>query len=267
MTGKYLHQLILIISIISYFSLPFWFPDLTAVQAVVVINEIFPKPVPDETDEWIELYNTGPDAISLGNWRLENTSGTKKTYTMAASAQIPVGGIITLYQSQTGLNLYSEGDTVNLFNPENSLVDSQSYTSTLGYNNSIGRSTDGSGNWTICHEYTQNHLNENYCPLPTATPVAPTPMPTNPPTPHSSFTPFPTQLTTIMQNPTTEQTLIPPSPPQIPNKNLNQSSFTPSDPTPDKNHLLGTVTITIGVTLGLIALIGGLVNWHRYRRI
>lgn len=244
-------------------SLAFYLPHLNPAQAVVVINEIFPKPVPDESAEWIELYNTGPDAISLGNWRLEDTSGNKSSYTLSASAQIPVGNILTLYQSQTSLILDNQGDTVNLYNPENNLVDSQSYSSTLGFNNSVGRSTDGSGTWTICREYTENHLNENYCPLPTSAPTSPAEASSL-----ADLSPVASAKEEAKAGPITVSSIDPtlsliqivaitPTPPLSVTK-------TPVSSTPDSRQLVGIVTLIIGITLGLIALIGRLINLRQH---
>ncbi len=46
----------------------------TVVYASVVINELYPKPS-DEQSEWIELYNSGSESVSLNLWKLENTEG------------------------------------------------------------------------------------------------------------------------------------------------------------------------------------------------
>ena len=82
--------------------------------AAVVINEIFPKPS-NETGEWIELYNNGPNPASLEGWKLENTAGDKKTYIIGSGIIVPVNRFWTFDQTQTAISLYNEGDTVKLF--------------------------------------------------------------------------------------------------------------------------------------------------------
>ncbi len=232
--------------------------------AAVVINEIFPKPVPDETAEWIELYNTGPDQVSLGNWRLENIKEPKGTFIMSASVQIPVGGIVALYQSQTGIKLNDEGDEVKLFNPENNQMDSQSYPSTLGFNNSVGRSTDGSGSWTVCEKYTPNHLNDNFCPAPTSAPTpTSTPTPTRSPTQIPSPTPMPTLLPTLTPTSPPEPTRLVTQPQVL--AAIMDLTTTPVDKIPDNSRLLGVVALLTGIGLGFVALIGWLVNRHRHQ--
>jgi hypothetical protein len=169
--------------------------------AAVVINEIFPK-TNDVTQEWIELYNTGTETVSLDRWKIENNFGDQRSFTLNASVTIAGQSFLTLSQSQYGFTLNKEGDTVRLFDSSNSQVDNQNYQGILGYNVSVGRSTDGAGSWTICTVPTQNQPNK--CPPPTPTPTAlPTPIPSNTPIP------LPTQTPTLPNTPT----LIPSIPP------------------------------------------------------
>jgi len=180
-----------------FFLSPFLFTDRLDVFAAVVINEIYPKPAaPSESMEWIELYNNGPESVSLDRWTLENSTGEKKTFILNASAIIAPNGFLTFPKSQTGLNLHDEGDTVRLSDVNNNVVDSQSYPSILGYSTSVGRSTDGSGSWVICTT-PATYNKPNNCPPPAPTP---TPLPTSTPTPNP--TPTPTSTPTPTQPPT-----------------------------------------------------------------
>jgi len=64
------------------------------VHAQVVINEIaWMGTVASASDEWMELYNNGSDAISLDGWKLESTSGTPS---ITLSGNIPAGGFFLL---------------------------------------------------------------------------------------------------------------------------------------------------------------------------
>ena len=90
---------------------PHTFLRLKRAFAAVVINEIYPKTA-DVKQEFIELYNTGQDIISLDRWKLEHTEGDKKVFILNASARIPANGFLTFYQTQTDINLSPDGDTI-----------------------------------------------------------------------------------------------------------------------------------------------------------
>lgn len=190
----------------------------TYLHAAVVINELVPKTDP-ATYEWVELYNTGSESVLLDRWKLDHTAGDATSYILNASARIEPHGFLTLYESQTAISFSIGGDTVRLFDVNNNLVDSQSYPSTLGYNTSVGRSTDGADGWVTCapDPYGATPNKPNNCPpaptptptpIPTNTPTAtPTPSPTNTPTP--TLTPTPTRQTfgSLLPSPTPSQIL------------------------------------------------------------
>ena len=158
------------------------------VHAAVVINELYPKPS-DEQSEWIELYNTGSESVSLNLWKLENTTGEKKTFIINASAIIQAHAFLVFSKSQTGITMGNDGDTIKLIDQNNTTIDSQSFLGILGYNTSIGRTADGAGVWSTCTTSTPE--TKNSCPEPTTTPTplaSDTPTPTV--TPLSSPTPI-----------------------------------------------------------------------------
>lgn len=184
----------LIIVIGLFLLVPYLPVGRASVYAAVLINEICPKECGAEKTQWIELYNNGNNLVSLAEWKLENVGGDKKTYTIPPETTIVANGFATFSQAQTAINLYSEGDTVKLFDAGNAVVDSQGYPSILGYNTSMGRSVDGAGVWTICTGWTK-HLTNN-CPAPTNTPTPlPTKMPTSTPSP--TLTPSSTVRPTV----------------------------------------------------------------------
>lgn len=164
------------------------------VFAAVVINEIFPNPnLSNGQEQWIELYNTGSDTVSLNLWKLQNSAGN--TYIIPASGSITPQGFYTVTKSQSAIDLKADGDTVKLFDASGTLVDSQSYESTLGVNNSVGRGPDGGIGMTVCTTNTYNLPNN--CPTPTVTPVpTATPVPTPTDTPAPTDTPIPTSAPT-----------------------------------------------------------------------
>lgn len=213
-------------------------------HAAIVINEIFPKPS-DETSEWIELYNNGSDSVSLDRWKLQNTQGTPKTFIMNASSIIQPNNFLILFQSQTGINLQNEGDSVQLIDANGSPVDSQSYPGILGYNTSMGRSVDGVGSWTICTTPATPNKPNN-CPTPSITPTS-IPISTSTNTPIASFTPI------ITSTPT----------PIFVSASLPQQSqvlgvSNPSDK-PNTRWCLGAVSFFIAGAAGM----GLIARWHQ----
>lgn len=170
------------------------------VHAAVVINEVYPK-TSDATEEWVELYNTGPQSVSLNLWKLAHTAGDAKSFIINASSIIQPQSFLTLGESQTGIDFSINGDTAQLFDQNGTMVDSQSYPGILGYNTSMGRSIDGAGTWAICTSATYNTNNNCPAPSPTVTPMptptvtpAPSPTPTSAPTPTPSSIPTPTPI-------------------------------------------------------------------------
>jgi hypothetical protein len=161
------------------------------VFAAVVLNEILPKSE-DVQNEYIELYNTGSETVSLNGWTLTNTTGTVKTFIMGASPRIDPHGYVLFRQSQMGIIFSKDGDTIRLTDEKNTLVDSQSYPGTLGFNTSMGRSPDGGQSWSVCNSYTPDLPND--CPMATPSPtVTPTAQITNTPIPTDTEIPVPTE--------------------------------------------------------------------------
>lgn len=246
---------------------------VTQIHAAVVINEIAPK-YTDPTWEWVELYNTDSASVSLDRWKLDHSAGDGTSYILNASFVIEPHGFLTLSTSQTAIAFSVDGDTVRLFNQNGSLVDSKSYPGTLGYNTSMGRSTDGGDGWVICtpDPYTATPGKANMCPpAPTATPVptstaTPTPAPT--PTPPRVFV-LPT-LPPIQSLQPTQQTfgsiMATPTPFQV----LGVETISPT-PTPPADVLQFAIArswiayMFLGIAAAALALM--LTLWLRQRRL
>jgi hypothetical protein len=100
--------------------------NLPLAQANIIISEVYPNPNSNE-NEWIELFNTSEDSISLDNWEfwdqksqptliykfLENKTINKQEYLV-----IPVNNVLN-----------NSGDSVLLFDENHILQDSLTYTS------------------------------------------------------------------------------------------------------------------------------------------
>lgn len=97
-------------------------PATTAVYSSgIFINEIMPNPQgADETDEWIELYNSTNAEVDLAGWKLQDTIGTITTYTIPQNTRIMANGFKLFQRPDTKIMLNNDQDTVNLLTPDGS---------------------------------------------------------------------------------------------------------------------------------------------------
>ncbi|MFH2105340.1 MAG: lamin tail domain-containing protein [Parcubacteria group bacterium] len=140
-------------------------PGETNVNAIIEysdqirLNEILPNPTTDESStEFIELYNASTTAVDLAGWILGDASTT--TYTIATtdfdSTTIAAGGYFIIYRAQSKLALNNSGDSVELYQPDQNLLDSVTYSESakddVSYNFAAGswqwstKSTPGAAN-------------------------------------------------------------------------------------------------------------------------
>ncbi len=117
-------------------------PDL------VVINEFLPDPYTAYGEEWIELYNPQSLDADISMYIIDDITGGGTTpYQIPVGTIIPGHGFLVFYQSDTGVGLNNDGDTVNFLQPDGSIVlDSYTYTSSSD-DISYGREYDGGPNW------------------------------------------------------------------------------------------------------------------------
>jgi CotH kinase protein/Lamin Tail Domain len=108
--------------------------------AGIVINEFhFDPDINTEKVEFIELYNSGAAAVDLSGWRIDEAVD----YSFAAGATIPAGGYLVVTQDaadfqtkfgfppfgqwKVGDKLSNDGETIELRDAANGLVDTVSY--------------------------------------------------------------------------------------------------------------------------------------------
>ena len=90
----------------------------------IIINEILPSPKgADSENEWIKLKNEGGEAVSLLNWKIEDTTGVTTTYTIQ-NETISSQDFIILKRPQTKIILNNSGDCLKLIQPNNKIIDS-----------------------------------------------------------------------------------------------------------------------------------------------
>ena len=93
----------------------------------VYINEILPNPEgADETDEWVELYNSNNFDVDLQGWKIQDTAGTVKTYTIE-NLKISAYGFLVFKRPDTKIMLNNDEDGLNLLMPDNRVAFSVNY--------------------------------------------------------------------------------------------------------------------------------------------
>lgn len=122
-------------------------------RAAVLINEVLADPSGDADgdgvthatkDEFVELVNTGPAAVSLDSWTIADSLQIRHTF--VADAVIPARGFIVRFG---GLALNNTGDTVSLRDAAAQLVDSFTFGAEGGQDSALTRSPDGEGAFVL----------------------------------------------------------------------------------------------------------------------
>ncbi|NOZ28797.1 MAG: hypothetical protein GXP39_12195 [Chloroflexi bacterium] len=151
----------------------------------VALNELLPRPAAVDwdgdgavtaEDEWIELYNPGPQPVDLGGWALDDAAeGGSDPYVIPPGTLLLAGGYVLFFRNVTGLALNNDADQVRLLAPDGTVVDAFAYEDPPP-DGSFSRSVDGVGPWVT--DYPPSPGGPNRPPPPTPTPTATsTPMP------------------------------------------------------------------------------------------
>ena len=95
----------------------------------IFINEILPSPKgSDETDEWIELYNSNNFTVDLSDWQIQDVTGTVSTYTILKDTKISAFAFLVFKRPDTKIMLNNDQDGLKLLNPDKKISDSVSFT-------------------------------------------------------------------------------------------------------------------------------------------
>lgn len=136
-----------------------------------LLNEVMADPASDwdgdgaynyEDDEWVEIYNPGPEPLDLAGWFLGDQNGG---FVYGFAGTVDPGDVRVVYgseaeaweaengQSTTGLRLGNDGDTVTLWQvvgEDTLLIDSYTYeTWEAEDDRASGRRPDGGADWEI----------------------------------------------------------------------------------------------------------------------
>lgn len=94
----------------------------------IVINEILPSPTgPDESEEWIEIFNQNNFEVNLSDWGIADAIGKITTYAFPKRTTISPGGFLVLYRPTTKITLNNDGDGVSLIRPDGEIVETINY--------------------------------------------------------------------------------------------------------------------------------------------
>lgn len=113
-------------------------------------------PADGDFDDWVELYNPAPEAVSLANCFLTDTLLNSNKWRFPSYATIPGGGFLLIWcdeegsqNSSNGMRLHANfklsasGEEIGLFAPDGTLIDAVAFARQTD-NISQGRSPDGS---------------------------------------------------------------------------------------------------------------------------
>jgi len=120
----------------------------------IILNEILPNTT---TSEWVELYNAGPDTISLTGWKIEVGPITKNLSVSIAP------GAHYVFEEAGDSWLSNVSDTIILKNAVNQTVDQFGYSGSVQVDTSLGRQTDAGTIWQPCVVSSKNTTNNDMC--------------------------------------------------------------------------------------------------------
>ncbi|MCK4547060.1 MAG: lamin tail domain-containing protein [Candidatus Eisenbacteria sp.] len=143
--------------------------------AGITINEILADPPEGESgdanrdgeretygDEFVEIYNAGPDTVNLRGWQIADATGVRHVFPDSVNVVLLPEGFVTVFgggvpsgfgenvwvASSGRLALNNGGDQVTLVAVSGDTVDVVSYGSEGGHNESLILVPDGVGEWT-----------------------------------------------------------------------------------------------------------------------
>ncbi|MCI0746014.1 MAG: lamin tail domain-containing protein [Verrucomicrobia subdivision 3 bacterium] len=127
--------------------------------AGVVINEVFANngtfaEADGSTPDWVEFYNPSDTAVDLAGFSLSDSTLNPDRFVFSAGSIVPAQGYFSIRcdadrpasPTNTGFGLKASGDSVYLFNPNNTVLTNVAF-GIQAADFSIGRI---GGNWTLC---------------------------------------------------------------------------------------------------------------------
>lgn len=94
----------------------------------IVLNELLPSPEgPDETEEWIEIFNKNNFLVDLSGWKISDSFGKTKEYSLPKNSLIPSQGYLVIKRPESGIVLNNQEEKLVLASPDKQIVDSVYY--------------------------------------------------------------------------------------------------------------------------------------------
>ena len=117
----------------------------TTIIKTIRFSKLYPNTSgSDETEEYIELFNTGTETIDLRDWSIED--GSTDQYTIKNSLVLKAQTSLRLLRPQTTLALNNTGDTLELIAPDKTVVDKVTYGNAA--KGAVYQLTNGAWSWS-----------------------------------------------------------------------------------------------------------------------
>ncbi len=99
---------------------------LTPAQKTIEVTKLYPNTSGDDSlEEFIQIQNTGTDAIDLNGWAIKDASN--KTFTVTQNQLLAAGATLQLDRQTTGIVLNNDAEDISLIAPDKSLIETISY--------------------------------------------------------------------------------------------------------------------------------------------
>lgn len=213
------------------------FVIVPAASASLMLNEISPRTSP----EWIEFYNSGPDAVDLTGWYLVD----KQNHNKPILAPEPIAP--NTYYVFSGVNSWLNNDdeeSVTLYNSVGEVIDAVVFPKTVE-GTTVARQPDITGSWLTNQPPTQGYTNTVASPSPSPS-LSPSPSPSVTPSYSPAFAAIPPSPSpsptppSVSPSPTLTPSVVYPSP-----SKLVVSTTQPTLASPDTGTVSGASTIDL----------------------
>ena len=113
-------------------------------ECAPALSEFLPNPKTRYDAEWVEIANSGPRAIDLGGWAIDDAPGGGAPYQLPAGTLVAPGGLLLVQLPKALLN--NGGDSLRLLRPDGSAADEYRFGATAA-DTSLCRIA---GAWATC---------------------------------------------------------------------------------------------------------------------
>lgn len=131
-------------------------PERINYYGLLTINEVLPNPDgSDEEGEWVEIVSHATEPIDINGWSLDDGDGGSSSFTCVVQTIIKPNQLYVITRPVSNVAFNNTSDSVRLFAPDTSLVESISYTGAVE-GESYAYFDDG---WQWTNHLTQGEIN------------------------------------------------------------------------------------------------------------